>query len=174
MLTNLRGYINRSRVVCALAALLTCSLASSAALATTIRLLSLEQLTQSSSEVVQGTVTDITSFWNQNRTTIYTRVTVTPERTLKGSAPDEVTVLLPGGTVDGTTSMVVDAPELKRNQEVVFFLHRADDLRQEVDLPASVIPFQLTDLLQGVFTVLTEFDNRREDSSEPRRKSRAE
>jgi hypothetical protein len=116
----------------------------------------LEALTQASSEVVQGTISNIESFWNRSRTAIYTRLTLSSERTLKGSSPDEVTVLLPGGTVGETTSILVDAPELKPNQEVVLFLDRVDDLRQEVDLPASVTPFQLTDPLQSVFKVVTD------------------
>jgi hypothetical protein len=55
----------------------------------------LEQLTQASSDVVLGTVT---SFWNRNRTAIYTGLTLTPQRTSKGNFRGEVTVALPGGS----------------------------------------------------------------------------
>jgi len=81
---------------------------------------------------------------------------VAPQTTIKGDVSEEVAVLMYGGTVDGITSVVVDAPELKQGQEVVLFLNRSDNLRAEVDLPATVTPFRLTDLLQGVFTVVTD------------------
>ncbi|MGH7802092.1 MAG: hypothetical protein ACREOW_15945 [Thermodesulfobacteriota bacterium] len=94
-------------------------------LATSIQILSLERLTQSSSDAIQGKVTKIESFWNKNRTAIYTRVTLTRQRALKGSVPDEVDVFFPGGTVDGRTTIVIGAPEFKPGQEVVLFLNRA-------------------------------------------------
>ena len=125
-------------------------------LATSIQILSLERLTQSSSDAIQGKVTKIESFWNKNRTAIYTRVTLTRQRALKGSVPDEVDVFFPGGTVDGRTTIVIGAPEFKPGQEVVLFLNRATGYEEEVELPAAVVPFRLTDLLQGKFDVVAD------------------
>ncbi len=125
-------------------------------LATSIQILSLEKLTQSSSNAVQGKVTKIESFWNKNQTAIYTRVILTREKALKGSLPDEVVVFLPGGTVDGRTTIVIGAPEFKLDQEVVLFLNPATGYEEEVELPAAVVPFRLTDLVQGKFDVVVD------------------
>ncbi|MFX0201012.1 MAG: hypothetical protein ACFFCW_33245 [Candidatus Hodarchaeota archaeon] len=122
--------------------------------ATSIQVLSLEKLTQNSSDVIQGKVIKIESFWNKRRTAIYTRVTVSRGEVLKGSVPSEVAVFLPGGTVGGRTTMVIGAPEFKHGQEVVLFLSRATDYKEEVELPTPVVPFHLTDLFQGKFDVM--------------------
>lgn len=122
--------------------------------ATTIRLLSIEKLTETSSDVVQGKVTKIESFWNKKRTAIYTRVTVTRRNVLKGNVPRKVAVFLPGGTIGGKTTMVIGAPEFMLGQEVVLFLSRATNYQEELELPPAVVPFHLTDLFQGKFDVM--------------------
>jgi hypothetical protein len=138
-----------------LAAVLTVAL-SAVVQSTTIRPLSLDELSRESSEVVHGRVIGAESFWNRNRSTIYSRITVATETPIKGDVAGEVSLLVIGGTVDGISSIVVDAPGLKEGQEVLLFLNRLEDLRAEVDLPVGARTFRLTDVVQGVLTVVTD------------------
>jgi hypothetical protein len=133
--------------------LLWCALFGASAFATTIRLISLEMLTRASSEIVHGKVTDIESFWYGDRRGIYTLVTFRPERVLKGKPPQELVVVLLGGTVGGTKSIIVDAPELHEGEELVLFLTRIAAVPREIRLPSSTTPFRLTNFVQGVFKV---------------------
>lgn len=124
--------------------------------ATTIQVLSLEKLTRSSSVILRGKVTKIESFWNKDRTAIYSRISLQREEELKGTTQAEVQVFLPGGTVDGRTTIVIGAPEFKEGEEVVLFLSQATGYQEEVALPETVVPFRLTDLLQGKFNVVVD------------------
>ena len=69
------------------------------ALATSLVRLSLDQLTQASSAVLQGRVVSQASQWNAQRTEIVTLTTVAVDQNVKGNTPATVVVEQLGGTV---------------------------------------------------------------------------
>jgi len=100
--------------------------------------LSLEELTEEADSVIIGTVLDSQSYWNNDRNSIYTTVTVTLDNHLKGNPlPDLVSVIVPGGKIDDVMQIVSDTPFFETGEEVLLFLE---------DLPQQIYPrtiFQL-------------------------------
>jgi len=123
--------------------------------ATTVQVLPVERLAETSSHVVRAEVQSIESFWNQDKSVIFTRVVLRSERVLRGDdVPGEFTLLLPGGTVEGKTTIIVGAPEFKPRQHVVLFLNKITEPQEGLGLTASQMGgYQLADLIQGMFEV---------------------
>ncbi len=83
---------------------------------------SIEQLAKESDAVVVGRVAGLSSEWNNNRTRIQTRVTITVDQCLKGDAGKKsMTVMVPGGEVDGIGEVYSHAPRFLRDEAVVLF-----------------------------------------------------
>ena len=87
----------------------------------------MSSLAHSSEAVVVGRVVAMDSAWNEERTMIFTQVTLQVNRRLQGEAADEVVIRVPGGTVDGFTAVMSGAPEFHMGQHVMTFLARWDD-----------------------------------------------
>ncbi len=105
---------------------------------------SLEELTDTSQSIIVGTVTDIRSQWNKERTAIYTHVTISVEEQVKGTSyPREVTIRQPGGKVGDIRMKVSDMPTFKKGEEVVVFL--------EMEKGKEVL--RVTGMMQGKFSV---------------------
>ncbi len=97
--------------------------------------LSIEELAEEADSVIIGTVVKSHSQWNNDRTSIYTTVIVTLENNLKGNPlPDRVTVIVPGGEVDGIMQIVSDTPFFEPGEEVILFL---EELPQQILLRKS-------------------------------------
>lgn len=95
------------------------------AAASTFLKLDLPALNGMAESVVHARVVAITSEWNQERTFIFTHVTLQRVASLRGDAADtigELVVRVPGGTVDDFTAEMDGAPRFELNQEVVVFL----------------------------------------------------
>jgi hypothetical protein len=75
-----------------------------------------------SQKVIRGQVTSIRSYWNPERTLIYTDVTIQVDEYLKGDGPRQIVLKIPGGTVDDKTQWVSDAPQFKIGNCYVIFL----------------------------------------------------
>lgn len=117
-----------------LLALLLISIPASGAKAIMIQL-SLEELAEEADSVITGTVMSSQSQWNNDRTSIYTTVIVALENHLKGNPlPDQVTVIVPGGEIDGVMQIVSDTPAFKPGEEVLLFL---ENLPQQI-YPRSI------------------------------------
>jgi hypothetical protein len=94
--------------------------------------LSLEELACEADSVIIGTVVSSQSQWNNDRSAIYTTVIVAMENHLKGNPlPDRVTVIVPGGEVDGIIQIVSDTPFFEPGEEVILFLE---------ELPQQILP----------------------------------
>ena len=106
----------------------------------------IENLTRDNETIVQASVLDIYSYWNAAHTFILTDVHVRPSKQMKGAAGGDVTFTVMGGTVSGTTTLIVGGPELEAGSEYVLFLSR-------IDLPGTPGRLTVRDLCQGVFTV---------------------
>jgi hypothetical protein len=89
-------------------------LAASAANATQVIYRTPLQLAERASIVALGTVTDVRSSWNEQRTKIFTEITVNVAETYKGDRHPSITIVQPGGvagivrvTVSGVLSWEV-------------------------------------------------------------------
>ncbi len=94
----------------------------SPARATTMVSMSMEQLTQASSDIVQARVVNQVSGWNATHTQIVTITTLAVVQTLKGNAPSTVQVRQLGGSVGNMTVSVPGDIAFRPQGEYVLFL----------------------------------------------------
>jgi hypothetical protein len=92
--------------------------------ATTVLPLTDRHLVARSQNIIEGTVTKLTSKWNVGRTQIHTVIEVTVRRALKGDLQpgQQISLRMLGGTVGDTTLLVVDAPLFRANEHLLLFL----------------------------------------------------
>jgi hypothetical protein len=81
-----------------------------------------ESLTAASDAVVHGKVLSASSHWGKAGGQIFTAVTLKAIETWKGDARDEITVVVPGGSVGDLSQTVSGAAEFSAGEEVVVFL----------------------------------------------------
>jgi hypothetical protein len=112
------------------------------AFATTLRFDDTRSLTRGSREIVIGQVESARSYWNETHTRIFTDVTVSVTRSLKGSPGGTLTLTQLGGTVDGMRYEVPGCPAFKPGEEALFFVWRDAKGRA-----------QLNGLAQGKFDI---------------------
>ncbi len=84
------------------------------------------QLATEADQVLIGRVWNMRSDWTEDRSEIYTDVSLDVERTLKGRARDRVTFRVMGGTVGDETMIVPDSPDFEYADRVLVFL-KTDD-----------------------------------------------
>lgn len=99
--------------------------------ASLFRSLELEELAVTSDLIVLGNVLGVQCSWNEAHTGIRTRVILSVERILRGSADSEPLVVgLPGGVLeqDGLGQMVPGVPEFAAGEEAIVFLSRDGNL----------------------------------------------
>lgn len=92
--------------------------------ATTLRFDDTRSLTRGSREIVIGQVESTRSYWNENRTRIFTDVTLRVTRSLKGSPGSSLTLTQLGGIVDGMRYAVPGCPVFRPGEEALFFVWR--------------------------------------------------
>lgn len=112
-----------------------------------------EQLTQEADLILTGKVKSMRSDWNEERSLIYTYVTIsvsgyiknnlTPEES-EENREQEIVVRILGGEVDGLRLMVSDTPEFEEGEEVFLFL------RSRMD---GTTFLKVAGLFQGKYTV---------------------
>ena len=83
-----------------------------------------EDITRRSDLVAVGRVRDLHSEWTAERRCIVTRVTVSVNEYLKGNYGQAVTVLVPGGEVDGVGEWYSHTPRFKKDEDVVLFARK--------------------------------------------------
>ncbi len=75
--------------------------------------------------VVVGKVATLNSEWNANRTRIQTRVIVSVSQVLKGpGTATALTILTPGGEIDGVGELYSDMPTFKQDEDVLLFARK--------------------------------------------------
>lgn len=84
--------------------------------------MSANDLTNQSTAVFYGKCSKKTSDWNENKSIIYTYVTVVPEAYIKGNLGSEVILAIPGGQVDDIIYEVSDMPFFTEGEEVMAFV----------------------------------------------------
>lgn len=92
--------------------------------ATTVIPPSFDELVSHAQIIFQGTVTDVRSQWAGEGTQrhIVSYVTFKVDDTFKGNPGNQITLRMLGGTVDGETMEVSDAPKFKRGDRDVLFV----------------------------------------------------
>ena len=84
--------------------------------------ISTEELTQQSEIVARGKVREIKSQWEGNRERIVTYVAIQVDEYLKGNGPGrEMTVVTPGGEIDGVGELYTHTATFRQDEEVVVF-----------------------------------------------------
>ena len=81
-----------------------------------------------SEKIVRGQVISIRSYWNPEKTLIYTDVKVFVSEYLKGDGPMEIMLKIPGGTVDDKTEWVSDTPRFNLGDDDVIFLESSGQI----------------------------------------------
>jgi hypothetical protein len=108
------------------------------ALASTAVQMDVPALTAQASDVVRGRVLSSVAGWTGDHRRIVTRVEVEVLETWKGSAAGRLTVLQPGGEIDGIGQRVSGVAELGPGEEVVLFLERTGSSHRVVGLAQGV------------------------------------
>ena len=84
--------------------------------------MSAKDLTDQSTAVLHGKCSKVKSEWNEDRTIIYTYVTVVPDEYIKGNLGSEVTLTIPGGQVGNIKYEVSDMPFFNEGEDIVAFI----------------------------------------------------
>ncbi len=112
--------------------------AAAPALASTAVQLDVPALTASATDVVRGRVVSSAAAWTGDHRRIVTRVEVEVLETWKGAAAGRLTVVQPGGEVDGIGQRVAGVAQLGTGDEVVLFLERTGPHHRVVGLAQGV------------------------------------
>jgi hypothetical protein len=89
--------------------------------------LTLDKLAQQSEVIAAGTVTSMTSEWNEDKSRIQTRVQVAVEDPIKGtSTGSSISIVIPGGEVEGIGELYTHSVKFQQNEEVVVFAAKDD------------------------------------------------
>jgi len=113
--------------------------------ATTVAPWDLTMMSLASDLVVRGEVQTLQTF-RESSGRLVTEAVVQVRESLQGDAPETVSVLWPGGELDGQGQRVPGTPDLTRGQEVVLFLARPGP-------PSLVARYLPVALAAGVLTV---------------------
>src|SRR5436305_2540011 len=103
---------------------LTCLAALHASQATTVIPPTFDELVDQAEVIFQGDVTDVQSQWvgEGAQRHIVSYVTFKVDEALKGSPGQSYTIRMLGGTVDGETMAVSDAPKFKAGDKEILFV----------------------------------------------------
>lgn len=111
--------------------------------ATTAVSMSLDQLTQASSDIVQAHVVNQESRWNATHTQIVTVTTWAVSRAFKGHAPSTLEVQQLGGAIGNLRVYVPGAPDFQPQSDYVLFLEPA----------TGTSTYRLVGMSQGAYRV---------------------
>lgn len=121
--------------------------------ATTLVRMSLDQLTQAASNVVQGHVVSQTSQWNATHTQIITLTTIAVDSNVKGNTPATVVVRQLGGTVGHYRVYVPDTVHFYTQSKYMLFLEHA---------PSNATQYRLVGMMEGAYRIYTDTQTRQE------------
>jgi hypothetical protein len=84
--------------------------------------MSAQDLTKQSTAVLYGKCSKIECKWNENKSIIFTEVTVVPEEYIKGNLGSQAVISIPGGKVGDIVYEVSDMPVFTEGEEVMAFV----------------------------------------------------
>lgn len=123
------------------------ALATLPAMASTFVAMTDAELVKGADAIVRGKIVKLESRWNESGNLIVTDATVAVRETLRGTAPEFVTVRTAGGEVGDYGVEAIGFPKFRRGEDVILFLDRG------TDGPARVLGFQ-----QGHWEVVERLD----------------
>ena len=94
--------------------------------ATTIRPMTIEQLTDSATHVIEGRAVEVWCAWDDQHREILTYTRFSVVKTLKGAAGSQVVVAQLGGTVNGITVRVAGIRHFQVGETALVFLRPGD------------------------------------------------
>ncbi len=97
------------------------------ALATVVKALTLEELTDAAPTIVRGTVGQVSAQWDKAEGKIWTYAEIELTDPLKGSAKSTLIVKQPGGEIGGIGQYVAGTAKFRTGQDALFFLEPAVD-----------------------------------------------
>ena len=110
---------------------------------------SLEELLDESDSIIAGTVESVNSYWHDDYNSIYSSVVVWVDDIFKGEDEREkITIVIPGGEVDGLRQFVSDMPLFEPGERAVIFLDKTFD-RSVPDWVTGNGTFSITGGFQG-------------------------
>ncbi len=132
--------MKRTTVLIAACALLT--LAATTVVATQVIQRTPKELAGESALIVEGKVTAVRSYWNDDRSRIFTEATLAVASTYKGRGGNTIRIVQPGGVVGNVRMTAHGALSWSRGEEVLVFL--------EPSVPGA---FQVAGFSQGKFMI---------------------
>jgi hypothetical protein len=130
-----------------------------------MRALSTEELTRNSDIVIVGEVEEKSSFWSEDRKTIFTRVTVKIEERVRGQYLEErLEVEHEGGEIGEIGLRVSDVASFSKGERVLLFLKtmmkkrlllrtKNDDVQTDSNSDRVIGIFSVVGLAQGKYTI---------------------
>lgn len=86
-----------------------------------------------SEKIIRGQVAAIESYWNPEKTLIYTNITVLIDEYIKGDGPKKIILKIPGGTVRDITQSVSDTPQFRVGDYDVILLESSGQITSGPD-----------------------------------------
>ena len=84
-------------------------------------------LARQADAVIVGHVASLVPQWDETHTRIRTQVTINVSQGIKGTASGStLTLIVPGGELDGVGELYSDTPVFHRDEDVVVFAQRSD------------------------------------------------
>ena len=96
-----------------------------AANATIARAMKFDDKVANAATIIVGTCVSQRSEWDPARNWILTYSTFRIEKTLKGNPAQEITIVTPGGTVDGITQEIIGVPRFHQGEEHALFVRNS-------------------------------------------------
>jgi hypothetical protein len=118
--------------------------------------LSTEELASIADLIVVGQVTDVESFWGQDKSTILSKATISVESTIKGDQRDNaITIVHEGGEIGNIGLKVSDMSTFKKGEKVFLFLKKGttrsiEGMGDKFNADAS---YTIVGMSQGKYTV---------------------
>lgn len=120
--------------------------------ATVVMKLSDEAMVDQAGTILTGTVTSIRSEWNDERTRIYTYITISPQSFLKGEQNQQPVVIKQLGGEVGEIGMLVEGTSVfEQDEEVFLFLRKGQQGFHRV-----------LGMSQGKYSIATDSDTQRQ------------
>ena len=101
-----------------------------------------QQLAKDAALIVDGTVSSVRSYWNEDHSRIITETTVSVAATHKGAGASSIRVVQPGGVVGNVRQTAHGALAWKKGEEVLLMLE-----------PAVGGAYQVSGFSQGKFVI---------------------
>ena len=146
----------------AAAALLLGLLLPLAAFASTFVALDSAAMIERSERVIEGRVTALESFWNEDGRMVVTEAVIQVSETILGAPTSEVRVRVPGGVVGDFRVEASGFPKLSRGEHVLLFLQSDAAIGANTIVGHQQGHFEVVERLDGVSVAVPQID---EDAS---------